>query len=130
MANDYYLGDLGSEEMLSAVDRTPPKETPLEIKRETRLASGKLVRDVIATKRVFSFSWHWLPGQDSDVEDSGLGRDSLRDLYDDGGSYNLMVPLETGGHDSVTVYFDNYSEERARVGSYYLWNVDFTLVEE
>lgn len=129
MANDYYLGELGSEEMLSNVDREVEEE-PLPIQKETRLASGKLVRDVVTIKRTFSFAWERLPGQDSDVVDGGLGRDSLRDMYNEGGSYNLMVPLETGGYDDVTVLFDKYSEKRDRVGSYYLWNVELTLVEE
>lgn len=129
MADEYYLGELGSESMLSSVDRKV-SESPLEIKKEVRLASGKLVRDVVAIKRVFKFSYGWIPGQDSDVADSGIGRDLIREMYNDGGSYNLRVALEEGGFDDLTVYFDGYKEERVRTTPYYLWDLSFNLVEE
>ena len=129
MAEEYYLGELGSELMLSSVERKVA-ENPLHIKKETRLASGKLVRDVVAIKRIFPFSYEWLPGQDTDVADGGVGRDSIRDMYDAGGSYNLRVPLEKGGFDDVVVYFDKYKEVRVRTAPHYLWDLSFSLVEE
>lgn len=129
MAEEYYLGELGSELMLSSVDRKVT-EDPLEIKKETRLASGKLVCDVVATKRIFNFSYELLPGKDSDVADSGVGRNSVRELYDDGGSYNLRAPLELGGYDDVTVVFAGYKEERVSVIPHYQWNISFSVVEE
>lgn len=129
MAEEYYLGELGSESMLSSVDRTV-KEVPLPIEKSTRLASGKMVKDVVAIKRVFNFSYKLLPGKDADVADSGVGRNSIREMYDDSGTYNLRVPLDVGGYDDVTVYFEKYSEERARAAPHYLWNLSFSVVEE
>lgn len=129
MADEYYLGELGSESMLSSVERKV-SEAPLEISKKTRLATGKLVKDIIAVKRVFNFSYEWLPGQDSDVADSGMGRDSIRELYDDGESLNLRAALEEGGFDDIAVHFDGYKEERIRTAPYYIWNLSFSLVEE
>ncbi len=129
MAEEYYLGELGSEAMLSSVEREV-QEVPERIVRQKRLASGKLVRDVVAVKRSFSFSYENLPGLDVNVADSGIGRNSLRDLFDEGGSYSLLVPQEVGGFESVTVYFDGYKEKRKKVTPYYQWDVNFTLVEE
>lgn len=129
MAEEYYLGELGSELKLSSVDRLV-SEAPLKIKKEVRLATGKMVRDVIATKRILKFSYKLLPGKDSDVADEGVGRNSIREMYDDGGTYNLRVPLDVGGYDDVTVFFDKYDEGRTKAVPYYLWQVNFTLVEE
>jgi hypothetical protein len=129
MANEYYLGESGSEEMLSSISLVV--ETGHEVlKSETRLASGALVRDVIARKRRWEFTWEFLPGDDTDVEDSGLGRDSLKDLFDTGGELVLKVPLETGGTDDVDVLFEGeFSERRIRVSPYFAWEVGFSLVE-
>ena len=129
MAEEYYLGELGSELKLSSVDRTVV-EVPLPIKKEVRLASGKMVRDVVTTKRVFNFSYKLLPGKDADVADSGAGKNSIRELYNDGGTYNLRVPLDVGGYDDVTVYFGDWKEERVRTIPHYLWNLSFSAVEE
>lgn len=129
MAEEYYLGELGSEYMLSSVERDV-QEVPERIMRQQRLASGKLVRDVVAVKRTYKFSYKDLPGLDANVADSGLGRNSIRDLFDDGGSLSLLVPQEVGGFESVTVYFEGYQEDRKKVIPYYQWDLDFTLVEE
>ncbi len=128
MAEEYYLGELGSESMLSSVDRNVD-ENPERIKKDVRLASGKMVRDVIAVKRTFKFGYKKLPGKTSDVADDGMGRNDLRDLYDDGGELNLRVPLDVGGYDDVTVLFDGYSEKRASATPYYQWDLQFTLTE-
>ena len=129
MSDEYYLGELGSESKLSSIE-LDVSESPLEISKKTRLATGKLVKDIIAVKRVFNFSYEWLAGQDSDVVDSGLGRDSIREMYDDDGAFNLRAPLEGGGFDDVTVHFNKYKEKRIRTTPYYLWNLSFSLVEE
>ena len=128
MAEEYYLGELGSESMLSSVDRDV-NEQPERLKKETRLASGKLVRDIIAVKRTVKFSYEKLSGKTSDVVDGGLGRNDIRDLYDEGGELNLRIPLDVGGFEDVTVLFDSYSEDRASATPYYQWDLQFTLVE-
>ena len=128
MAEEYYLGELGSESMLSSVDRDV-NEQPERLKKETRLASGKLVRDIIAVKRTVKFSYEKLPGKTSDVADGGMGRNDIRDLYDEGGELSLRIPKDVGGFDDVTVFFGSYSEDRASATPYYQWDLQFTLVE-
>lgn len=128
MAEEYYLGELGSESMLSSVDRNV-NENPERLKKETRLASGKLVRDIIAVKRTFKFSFEKLPGKTSDVADGGMGRNDIRDFYDEGGELNLRVPLDVGGYEDVTVLFGGYSEDRASATPYYQWDLQFSLDE-
>jgi len=114
---------------LSAVERQ--METSSErIARETRLASGRLVRDVIAIKRTWSIEYDWLPGDDDDVIDDGLGRDSIRGMYEDGGTYTFSVPRESDTEDEVTVMFGEYEEERIRTNPNYFWRVSFELVEQ
>jgi hypothetical protein len=100
------------------------------IAQRTRLASGSLVEDIIATKRVWRFTYDELPGDTGDVLDDGLGRDALRGLFDAGGTLTLTVPLEGGSTENVTVMFgENFDESRTRVRSFWRWNVEFELDE-
>lgn len=114
---------------LSAVERQMDTSSE-RLARETRLASGRLVRDVIAIKRTWAIEFDWLPGDDDDVIDGGLGRDSIRQMYEDGGTYTFSVPRESDTEDEVTVLFGEYEEERIRTTPNYFWHVSFELVEQ
>lgn len=98
--------------------------------KSTRLASGALVRDVIATKRTWSFAWDYLPGNNLDVDDGGLGRDMIKELFDSGGEHTLTYPVEGQANGIATVMFgEDYKESIQSAADEFLWKVSFTLVE-
>jgi len=82
---DIYLGELGSETLLSAFGRTL-KISDMEISREERTSSGRLVRDVTATKKKFELSYEMIDG---DVLTAVL---ALYDLQDE---LSLLIYYET-----------------------------------
>jgi len=82
---DIYLGELGSETILSAFGRTL-KISDMEISREERTSSGRLVRDVTATKKKFELSYEMIDG---DVLTAIL---ALYDLQDE---LSLLIYNET-----------------------------------
>jgi hypothetical protein len=126
---DYKLGSAGSEQKLSAKGMSI-HEAAREIKRETRLASGKLVRDCIARKRAWQLSWKRLAGSTADTEDGGLGRDALRALFDAGGSLNFVAPLEGGGSETTAVMFgEMFEEELLQTSPFWQWRLGFELEE-
>jgi hypothetical protein len=101
-----------------------------EISRKTRLASAAMVKDVIAVKRTWKFSYTDLPGLDSNVRDAGPGRDTLWSLYLNGGTQTLVLPAESGIGEAVEVMFgEGYSEKRTSVTPFWRWDVEFTLEE-
>jgi hypothetical protein len=95
---DIYLGELGSETLLSAFGRTL-KISDMEISREERTSSGRLVRDVTATKKKFELSYDMIDG---DVLTAVL---ALYDLQDE---LSLLIYYEntttTGEGSSCDAY--------------------------
>jgi hypothetical protein len=116
-------------ENLSIVGLSPVEMIPTEISRAERLASGILVKDVIATKRSWKFTYELLPGATSHVEDGGLGRDDIYALFLAGDAVTLTVPLEDESSDDVDVFITNYSETRRFVDPHWVYNMSFELVE-
>ena len=129
---EYYLGPTGQEQKMSRVGLTV---TPGEaiIGNEQRLpgVSAKLVRDVIARKRTWSLKYENLPGQEADTLDNGMGRDSLRSLYETGGELVFMTASESGIYESYTVLFamGSFKDPRTQVEPFWRFSVEFELVE-
>lgn len=126
---DYLLGATGSEERLCNLTMKV-KCTPIELGKRDRLSAGKLVKDVIAVKRSWSFSWRWLAGNTEDTHDGGLGRNALRALFDAGEALNLVIPVEDAEDEAVVVMFGtDFPEEPVQTSPFWKWNVGFTLEE-
>lgn len=116
-------GHLSAGGLVVAVD-------PRALARSTRLAGGTLVRDIIAVKRSWKFTYTDLPGDTGNVRDGGIGRDDLRDLYDAGGAQTLYVPVEGTTAETVQVLFgETFSEKRVQILPFWRFDVGFTLEE-
>jgi hypothetical protein len=106
------------------------EETEREIARTTRLASGNLVKDVIARKRTWSLSWKYLAGDTANTMDGGLGRDALKTLFETGGELNFILPEEGGGSETVEVMFgEEFGESLITTSPDWKWKVSFELIE-
>lgn len=127
---DIYLGEYGSEILLSAFGRKLTV-TDEQINREGRTASGKLVRDVIATKKTFQLKYDLIGG--SELTD-------LLTLYaiDDELSLQIYHASDEGGttagpeinYDQYYVLMDAISRTRELLASDGLWSgVTVTLKE-
>lgn len=125
----HYLGLAGQERKLSIVALKVGGPVYEVLKREDRLDSGTLTRDIIAKKRRWTVAYSFLAGHDSDTVDSATGYHNLRDLFDDGGALVLMVPDEITGHEDVDVMFEGFEAERVQVAPFYAYRVRFGLVE-
>lgn len=99
MTDWYIFADGGSPgTKLSAINRTFGVGIN-EIAKEHRLSDGSLAKDLVAIKRVFSFSWKCLAALDGDVADSGMGVDSLETIVNATGVYTLRVPDSSSSYD-------------------------------
>jgi hypothetical protein len=72
---DIYLGVAGSELLLPGIGREY-SERDIELSRQDRTASGRLVRDIIATKKAFSLRYSMIDGEAAEGQECGLN-----DLY-------------------------------------------------
>ena len=127
---DYDLGSSGSEQKLSAVERTVEVSYE-QIGEELRLADGSLAQDITATKRRWKISFDWLHGDTANVLDGGMGRDDLLALYAGASTYSFKVPQEDGTQATYTVAFvmGSWQERRLLAGSEWVWQVSFELAE-
>jgi hypothetical protein len=78
---DIYLGTAGSETLLSPFGRKL-KISDVELAREERTASGRLVKDVIATKKKFTLSYEMIDGDELET---------LLGLYDGYSELSLLL---------------------------------------
>jgi hypothetical protein len=116
-AGDIYLGVAGSEYKLTAFGR---KFTirDIELSREDRTASGRLVRDVIATKKEFVLNYET-------IEDESL--ETFLDLYELQRELNLIVSYNNS-EASYTVLLAPIERERIKIFAGGLWGgVTITL---
>jgi hypothetical protein len=104
-----------------------------KIVKETELANGSLVRDVVAVKRSWQFSWEYLPSLDADVVDGGMGADSLEALFDLTGVLVLSEPLDSGISRlyNTLVASDGFKKDQVlrRAGGKRYWNCSLSLRE-
>jgi len=118
---EIYLGvDAGSLELLTAFSREFAIKNNL-LSRDERTASGRLVRDVIATKREFSLSYELIDGDELET---------ITDLYDEEDELLLRVYTGDATYDDYTVLMDPLDYERVLMFDDGLWgNVEVTLLE-
>jgi hypothetical protein len=82
---DTYLGPSGSETLLSPFGRKL-RISDVILAREERTASGRLVRDIIATKKKFTLTYEMIDGDELDV---------LIGLYEANGEMSLLLYNDT-----------------------------------
>jgi len=123
MANspgDILLGPLGEEVLLPGVGRQL-SEHDLEISREDRVASGKLVRDIIATKKIFTLNYGIITGEDLE---------SFEQFYSLHNNLNLIIVNRDSSIRSYTVCFRPFKRSRWILTGGWLWrNVSIVLEE-
>lgn len=119
---EIYLGviDSSSMELLTAFSREFSIKNNL-LSRDERTASGRLVRDVIATKKEFSLSYELIDGDELE---------KITDLYDE--EDELLLRVYTGDitYDDYIVLMDPLDYTRILMFDDGLWgNVEVTLLE-
>lgn len=120
-ANDVYLGNLGTEILLPATGRTLSKAW-VELSREDRTASGRLVRDVRARKQSWSFTYSMIAHDD--LED-------IATLYQIDSTLSLLIRLPDTTLDSYTVHLRPFDAERVTAVGDNLWgNVQIDVEQE
>lgn len=118
---DIYLGELGSEELLTPFGRVFSIKDEI-ISREGRAADGTLRRDVIATKKLFTLEYSLIG--ETDIE-------SLIDLYELETELSLLVynTSDEGGttagpginYDQYTVLMNPFDRTRLLLAGDGLW---------
>ena len=127
---DIYLGLLGQEEKVSAFGRTLTISDEI-LSREERTASGRLVRDIIATKKKITLAYETISGDDLTV---------FLDLYDLNSELSILIftesnattttPEPTENYEIYTVLMQPISRERLLLAADGLWsNVTIELNE-
>jgi hypothetical protein len=119
---DIYLGTLGSEELLSPFGRKLII-TPTELSREERTASGRLVKDIIATKHRFTLAYECI---------TGTALEQFLDFYAVGGEMSLLIftdsnsttttPEPEENYDNYTVLMEPIERERLLLLDDGLWS--------
>jgi hypothetical protein len=108
---DIYLGPSGTETLLSPFGRKL-RISDVILAREERTASGRLVRDIIATKKKFTLSYEMIDGDELDM---------LIALYEANGEMSLLLyndtfptttPEQGDDCDSYTVLMQPMERER------------------
>lgn len=90
-----------------------------EIARADRTASGKLVKEIIAKKRIFKLAYKGLPASDVTV---------LREEYDKGAPLSFVYEDE-GQTKNAVVWFTKFSRKRLKTKDEY-WSVEIELEEQ
>jgi len=118
--NDIKLGESGSEVLLSAFAREF-SEHLVAVTREDRTASGRLVRDVIATKRKFTMAYELIHQDDLDT---------FGTLYALDDELSLLVTRPDSTIDSYTVLLQPFDTTRAKSVGMDYWTGVTIEVEE
>jgi hypothetical protein len=100
-AGDIYLGTLGAEVLITPFGRKL-RISDNEISREERTASGRLVRDIVATKKKIVLAF-------SEIDASEL--DTLLNIYDLQDELSLLIyhTDPPGTTDDESNYYDAYT---------------------
>ncbi|RJQ25522.1 MAG: hypothetical protein C4589_11000 [Peptococcaceae bacterium] len=115
------VGSLQSEKTLLPPNGRKLSETTKEIRRSIRLSSGKTVIDVIATKKVFVFSYNLITGPDIDIWLAFVGS----------GTWEIEIERRDGTFGKYSIRFSDETSQiiRSTVGGWLYENVSFTLEE-
>ena len=132
-SKDYRLGPSGSEKAISMHNREIQSQK-LVLCTQTRIGGGSLVRDVIAEKQSWSFSFKALPYRDEMTVDGGMGCNSLRDMVTASliNALVLKVPTEDGLELTYNVMIDPESFAEtvvSRRGTNWKYDVKFVVTE-
>ena len=114
------LGQVGSEITLPHAGRQLTEDDML-LSREGRVASGKLVEDVIAHKKVFTIDYELLVNDDMD---------DIVALYDLHEHLNFIIKDRDESTRSYTVKFRPFRRRRWSIVSNEWWWQDVTLTLE
>lgn len=87
-------------------------ESEIEITREDRTASGRLVIDVIAVKKAFTIQYDIITDEMLSV---------INEVYRLGSLLNFVVERENGQIDEYTVRLHPYSRDRFILGDDWFW---------
>jgi len=99
---EIYLGTYGSELLITAFGRKL-SITPEQIVREGRTASGKLVRDIVATKQKILLRYDLIDGKDLTV---------FQNIYDLGGTKSIKIYTTETVNDQYYVLMDPIEHTR------------------
>ena len=119
---EIYLGavDSSSMELLTAFSREFSTKNKL-LSRTQRTASGRLVRDIITTKKEFTLSYDMIDGDELDV---------FKDLYDEADELLLRVYTSDIAYDDYTILMEPLDYDRILMFDNGLWgNVEVALLE-
>ena len=118
---EIYLGvDTDNLELLTAFSREF-KTSNKQLSRSERTASGRLVRDIITTKKEFVLSYELIYGDELDV---------FLDLYDEEDELVLRVYTGAATYDDYTVLIEPVDFTRVLMFDDGLWGgVEIVLVE-
>ncbi len=129
--NVFYLGASGSEQPLSANDASLAHSVE-DLRKDTRLAGGKLISYKILQVHQWQWRYTWLPAHRRDVFDGGMSRDDLYALYQADEVMSYLTPEPNAPHTTYSVRFAaNSWRERIvrRAGDFWAFEVMFTLVQ-
>ena len=118
---EIYLGpDTGNLELLTPFSREFDVSNK-KLSRRERTASGKMVEDIIATKKEFTLTYDLMDGDDLDT---------FKDLYDEESELVLRVYTGASTYDDYIVLMDPLDYTRILMFDNGLWgNIDISLVE-
>lgn len=115
-----WLGRTGMEQELPAMGRRFAEED-FEIAREDRTASGKLVSDIIATKKKFNLSYSFITNE---------VLATLRGIYALGGILNLKIEQSDSSISEYQVKFRPFGRARTLLGNDWFWENITLILEE
>lgn len=101
-AGDIYLGQLGQEIKLTSYGRKLTEKN-IEITREERTASGRLVIEVIKVKKAFTINYEIIEGPDLEM---------ILGLYDLRKELSLIIYNQNGTPKSYTVWLRPFDRTR------------------
>lgn len=96
-------------------------EEDIEISKEERTASGRLVADVTAVKKIFTLDYN-------DVTDDILT--ALKTVYAIGGALSIKVEREDGTIDTYSVRMRPFGRKRVLMATQWLWGGISIKLEE
>ena len=126
----YKLGIVGGEQLMSHTEMSL-NVTQQKVARDLQLADGSNVREVIAIKRLWSWSYNKLPGEIVHTADDGLGYNDLILLFEGSDQLSLLVPDQLANYEQVPVLISQaLSGQLTRRSPWVLWeSVNFSLLE-
>ena len=116
-----WLGAVGAEILLDEYGRSFD-ERDVDLKREGRVASGKLVADRITSKKQFGLTWEKMPESTMNA---------LLSLYNVGEDLSFLVERASGTIVAFTVRFQPFGRRRflTRPGAA-LWDGETIMLDE